>query len=54
MKTIKIGIAPQAKIRERNLAVTKGELKPNPTDPKISFTSLSLPFQALNNKNEIQ
>lgn len=53
MKAINIGIAPQAKIRERILAIAKVELKPNPTDPKIWFTSLSSLFQALSNKNEI-
>ncbi len=29
MKVIKIGIAPQEKIRERILAIAKGEYKPN-------------------------
>ena len=28
MKVIKIGIAPQEKIRERVLAIAKGEIKP--------------------------
>jgi hydroxymethylpyrimidine/phosphomethylpyrimidine kinase len=37
---IKIGIAPQAKIRERVLAIAKGELKPKASDPKIWFTSV--------------
>ena len=38
--SIKIGIAPQAKIRERVLAIAKGELKPKESDPKIWFTSV--------------
>jgi len=51
MKIIKIGIAPQAKIRERVLAIAKGELKPKSTDPKIWFTSMhSLP-QVLSDEN---
>jgi predicted transcriptional regulator len=35
MKTIKIGIAPQEKIRERMLAIAKGLIKPKASDPKI-------------------
>jgi predicted transcriptional regulator len=37
---IKIGIAPRDKIRERVLAIAKGELKPKASDPKIWFTSV--------------
>ncbi len=40
VKTIKIGIASQEKIRERVLAIAKGELKPKESDPKIWFTSM--------------
>jgi len=40
MKVIKIGIASQEKIRERVLAIAKGEFKPKPSDPKIWFTSM--------------
>ena len=38
MKVIKIGIAPQEKIRERVLAIAKGKIKPKVSDPKIWFT----------------
>jgi len=38
MNFLKIGIAPQEKIRERVLAIAKGEIKPKPSDPKIWFT----------------
>jgi len=38
MKIIKIGIAPQEKIRERALAIARGDIKPIPSDPKIWFT----------------
>ncbi len=40
MRIIKIGIASQEEIRERMLAIAKGELKPKKSDPKIWFTSL--------------
>ncbi len=40
MKIVKIGIASQEEIRERVLAIAKGELKPKKSDPKIWFTSL--------------
>jgi predicted transcriptional regulator len=51
MKVIKIGIAPQAKIRERMLAIAKGELKPKATDPKIWFTSMRSLSQVLSDEN---
>jgi predicted transcriptional regulator len=35
-----VGILPQDLIRERLLAIASGECKPNPTDPKIWFTSM--------------
>jgi predicted transcriptional regulator len=51
MKIIKIGIAPQEKIRQRVLAIAKGELKPKPTDPKIWFTSMRSLSQVLSDEN---
>ena len=39
MKMFKVGIAPQEEIRERMLAIAKGEFKPKPSDPRIWFTS---------------
>jgi predicted transcriptional regulator len=39
-RIIKIGIASQEKIRERVLAIAKGELKPKASDPKIWFISV--------------
>jgi predicted transcriptional regulator len=51
MKIIKIGIAPQAKIRARILAITKGELKPKPSDPKIWFTSMRSLSEVLSDEN---
>lgn len=40
MKTIVIGIMPQAEIRQRVLAVARGEYKPKPGEPRIWFTSM--------------
>lgn len=51
MKIIKIGIASQEKIRERALAIAKGEIKPKPSDPKIWFTSMRSLSQVLSDEN---
>jgi predicted transcriptional regulator len=48
MKIVKIGIASQEEIRERVLAIAKGELKPKKSDPKIWFTSLESLTQTMN------
>jgi predicted transcriptional regulator len=39
-QTIKIGIMSQKEIRERTLAIVRGDYKPKPHEPKIWFTSL--------------
>ncbi len=51
MKIITVGIAPQEKIRERMLAIAKGEFKPKPSDPRIWFTSIRSLSQVLSDKN---
>ena len=51
MKVIKIGIAPQEKIRERVLAIAKGEIKPKASDPTIWFTSMRSLSQVLSDEN---
>ncbi len=51
MKIIKVGIAPQEEIRERMLAIAKGEFKPNLSDPRIWFTSIRSLSQVLSDKN---
>ena len=51
MKVIKIGIASQEKIRERILAIAKGECKPKPSDPTIWFTSMRSLSQVLSDEN---
>ena len=51
MKIIKVGIASQEKIRERMLAIAKGEYKPKLSDPKIWFTSMRSLSQVLSDEN---
>lgn len=34
-----VGILPQRQIRERMLAIARGDLTPEDTDPKVWFTS---------------
>ena len=51
MKVIRIVIAPQEKIRERILAIAKGEIKPKASDPKIWFTSMRSLSQVLSDEN---
>jgi predicted transcriptional regulator len=51
MKPLVIGILPQEKIRERLLAVARGELKPKPGDPTIWFTSIRSLAEVLSDDN---
>lgn len=51
MKAIVIGIMPQEKIRERILAIARGEYKPKPSDPKIWFTSMKSLAEVLSDDN---
>ena len=51
MKIIKVGIASQEEIRERMLAIAKGEFKPKPSDPRIWFTSIRSLSQVLSDEN---
>lgn len=50
-KKITIGIMPQEKIRERVLAIAKGEYKPKPGEPKIWFTSMKSLAEVLSDDN---
>lgn len=50
-KAIVIGIMPQEKIRERVLAIAKGEIKPKPSDPKIWFPSMKSLAEVLSDEN---
>jgi len=51
MKPIVIGILPQDKIRERVLAIARGEHKPKPGEPKIWFTSMKSLAEVLSDDN---
>ena len=51
MKVIKIGIASQQKIRQRMLAIAKGEITPKPSDPRVWFTSMKSMAEVLSDEN---
>jgi predicted transcriptional regulator len=51
MKVIKIGIASQQKIRQRMLAIAKGEITPKPSDPRVWFTSMRSMAEVLSDEN---
>ena len=51
MKAIVIGIMPQEKIRERMLAIARGEYKPKAGEPKIWFTSMKSLAEVLSDEN---
>lgn len=51
MKTIVVGILPQEKIRERMLAIARGDYKPKATEPKIWFTSMRSLAEVLSDDN---
>ena len=50
-KKINIGIMPQDQIRERMLAIARGEYKPKASDPKIWFTSMKSLAEVLSDDN---
>lgn len=51
MKTLKVGIASYEEMKERTLAIARGELKPSQHEPKIWFTSIKSLAQVLSEKN---
>lgn len=51
MKAIVIGIMPQEQIRERVLAIARGEYKPKPNEPKVWFTSMKSLAEVLSDDN---
>ncbi len=51
MKTITVGILPQAQIRARLLSIAKGEIKPKPGVPNIWFTSMRSLAEVLSDEN---
>jgi predicted transcriptional regulator len=53
MKTIKIGIMSQKEIRERTLAIARGDYKPKADEPKIWFTSIRSLAEVLSDENQV-
>ena len=53
MKTVKIGIMSQKEIRERTLAIARGEHTPRPDEPKIWFTSIRSLAEVLSDDNQV-
>lgn len=51
MTVLIIGIMPQAKIRERALAIAAGKLRPKPGDPKVWFPSMKSAAEVLSDDN---
>ncbi|WP_395405275.1 helix-turn-helix domain-containing protein [Pseudoduganella sp. UC29_106] len=51
MKAILIGIMPQERIRERVLAIARGDYKPKPDEPKVWFTSMKSLAEVLSDDN---
>ncbi|MCD2448871.1 transcriptional regulator [Methylicorpusculum oleiharenae] len=51
MSKVMIGILSQEKMRERVLAIAKGEYKPKPSEPKIWFTSMRSLAEILSDDN---
>ena len=51
MKAIVIGIMPQEKIRQRVLAIARGDYKPKPGEPRVWFTSMKSLAEVLSDDN---
>ena len=51
MTILKIGIASYEDMKERTLAIARGDLKPSASDPKIWFTSTESFAKVLSSKN---
>ena len=51
MKSIVIGIMPQDQIRQRVLAIARGDYKPKASEPKVWFTSMRSLAEVLSDDN---
>ena len=51
MRKVVIGIMPQDKIRERILAIARGEYKPKRNEPKVWFPSMKSVAEVLSDNN---
>lgn len=50
---LRVGIAPYEKIKERTLAIARGDYKPLPSEPKIWFSSIESLSQVLSTRNKL-
>jgi predicted transcriptional regulator len=51
MKSIVIGIMPQEQMRQRTLAIARGEYRPRPDEPTVWFTSMRSLAEVLSDDN---
>ncbi len=51
MKILRIGIASYEEMKERTMAIARGELKPGDDEPKLWFTSIESLARVLSDKN---
>ncbi len=51
MKTLRLGIASYESMKERTLAIARGELKPGANDPKVWFSSVDSMARVLSSSN---
>ena len=51
--TLRVGIAPYEKIKERTLAIAQKKHKPSPNEPKIWFSSMESLAQVLSTRNQL-
>lgn len=51
MKAIVIGIMPQEEIRQRVMAIARGDHKPKPGEPRVWFTSMKSLAEVLSDDN---
>ena len=51
MNTLRVGIASPKEMKERSMAIARGDLLVSPDDPKVWFTSPESFAKVLSNKN---
>lgn len=50
---LRVGVAPYEAIKERTLAIARGEYKPLPSEPKVWFSSMESLAQVLSTPNKL-
>ncbi len=53
MKTLIVGIASYEQIKQRTIAIARGEYKPSKNEPKVWFTSIESLAQVLSTDNKL-